>query len=107
MEITPFSKLLFSTDAHHFGEVYWLALKQFRQAFEKVLVEYVESDDLTAEQAIEAAKDIYFNNSKRVYNLDVELPEIPSVSLLGKSAQPEDLILSCKDAFYPKLSDYF
>lgn len=107
MEITPFSKLLFSTDAHHFGEVYWLALKQFRQAFEKVLVEYVENDDLTAEQAIEAAKDIYFNNSKRVYNLDAELPEIPSVSLLGKSAQPEDLILSCKDAFYPKLSNFF
>ena len=93
MEITPFSKLLFSTDAHHFGEVYWLALKQFRQAFEKVLVEYVENDDLSAEQAIEAAKDIYFNNSKRVYNLDVELPEIQSsVSPSEPSAPSEDLL---------------
>ncbi|KAG9938480.1 glutamine synthetase/guanido kinase, partial [Aureobasidium melanogenum] len=76
MEITPFSKLLFSTDAHHFGEVYWLALKQFREAFEKILVDYVENDDLTVDQAIQAAKDIYFNNSKRVYNLTTELPEI-------------------------------
>ncbi|THZ73677.1 glutamine synthetase/guanido kinase [Aureobasidium pullulans] len=76
MEITPFSKLLFSTDAHHFGEVYWLALKQFRQAFEKILVDYVENDDLSIEQAIDAAKAIYFNNAKRVYNLDVDLPEI-------------------------------
>ncbi|KAK6005439.1 hypothetical protein QM012_007081 [Aureobasidium pullulans] len=78
MEVTPISKLLFSTDAHHFGEVYWLALKQFREAFEKVLVDYVENDDLTAEQAIEAAKDIYFNNAKRVYNLTTELPEMES-----------------------------
>lgn len=92
MEITPFSKLLFSTDAHHFGEVYWLALKQFRQAFEKVLVEFVENDDLTAEQAIEAAKDIYFNNSKRVYNLDVELPEIHSTNQAGQLAQSQDLV---------------
>lgn len=81
MEVTPLSKLLFSTDAHHFGEVYWLALKQFRQAFERVLVEYVENDDLTAEQAIEAAKDIYFNNAKRVYNLTTEVPEVELVSM--------------------------
>lgn len=87
MEVTPFSKLLFSTDAHHFGEVYWLALKQFRQAFERVLVDYVENDDLTAEQAIEAAKDIYFNNAKRVYNLTTELPEMELVSLPKHSAK--------------------
>ncbi|KAI5204754.1 glutamine synthetase/guanido kinase [Aureobasidium subglaciale] len=78
MEVTPISKLLFSTDAHHFGEVYWLALKQFRQALEKVLVEYVREEDLTVEQAIDAAKDIYFNNAKRVYNLRVELPDMES-----------------------------
>ncbi|KAH0270964.1 glutamine synthetase/guanido kinase, partial [Aureobasidium melanogenum] len=76
MEVTPISQLLFSTDAHHFGEVYWLALKQFREAFERVLVDYVENEDLTVDQAIQAAKDIYFNNSKRVYNLTTELPEI-------------------------------
>lgn len=80
MEITPLSKLLYSTDAHHFGEVYWLANKQFRHAFEKVLVDYVKNDDLTVQQAIDAAKDIYFNNSQRIYNLDVELPESKQVS---------------------------
>lgn len=85
MEITPYSKLLFSTDAHHFGEVYWLALKQFRQAFEKVLVDFVQNEDFTTEQAISAAKDIYFNNAKRVYNLDAELPEIELVRLPEQS----------------------
>lgn len=81
MEITPFSKLLFSTDAHHFGEVYWLALKQFRQALERVLVDYVQNEDLTPEQAIDAAKSIYFNNAKRLYNLEAELPDIEFVRL--------------------------
>lgn len=80
MEITPTSKLLYSTDAHHFGEVYWLANKQFRHAFEKVLVDYVQHDDLTVQQAIDAAKNIYFNNSQRIYNLDIELPEAKRVS---------------------------
>ncbi|KAI5239678.1 glutamine synthetase/guanido kinase [Aureobasidium subglaciale] len=81
MEVTPISKLLFSTDAHHFGEVYWLALKQFRQAFEKILVEYVREEDLTVEQAIDAAKDIYFNNANRVYNLRAELPDMATSEL--------------------------
>ncbi|KAI5237679.1 glutamine synthetase/guanido kinase [Aureobasidium subglaciale] len=81
MEVTPISKLLFSTDAHHFGEVYWLALKQFRQAFERILVEYVREDDLTVEQAIDAAKDIYFNNANRVYNLRAELPDMATSEL--------------------------
>ncbi|KAI4739282.1 glutamine synthetase/guanido kinase [Aureobasidium sp. EXF-12298] len=98
MEITPFSKLLFSTDAHHFGEVYWLALKQFREAFEKVLVDYVENDDLTIEQAIQAAKDIYFNNSKRVYNLTTELPEIELSNREAKIMQaPQPLQLAWKE----------
>ena len=75
MELTPVSKLLYSTDAHHWAEVYWLADKQFRQAFEKVLVDYVENQDLTVSEAIDAAKDVYFNNSNRIYNLELDLPE--------------------------------
>lgn len=81
MEITPMSKLLYSTDAHHWAEVYWLADKQFRLAFERVLVDYVENEDLTVQQAIDAARDIYFNNANRIYNLDLHLPAPKKVSI--------------------------
>lgn len=36
MELTPANKLLWSTDGHLFGETYWLANKQFREALEEV-----------------------------------------------------------------------
>src|SRR5215469_1128287 len=36
MELTPASKLLWSTDGHLFGERYWLANKQFREVLDKV-----------------------------------------------------------------------
>lgn len=79
MELTPMSKLLYSTDAHHWAEVYWLADKQFRQAFEKVLIDYVKNEDLTIQQAMDAARDIYFYNSSKVYNLDLDLPQLKKV----------------------------
>ena len=79
MELTPISKLLYSTDAHHWAEVYWLADKQFRQAFGKVLVNYVENEDMTIQQAIDAARDIFFYNASRIYHLNLELPELEKV----------------------------
>ena len=74
LELTPFTKLLWSTDGHHFPETYWLANKQFREVLERVLVGYVDEGDLTTEQAIETAKDIMFNNSNRVYHLNLQFP---------------------------------
>lgn len=82
LEITPTSKLLWSTDGHHHPETYWLANKQFREVFERVLTEYVLSEDLTAEQAVDAATDIMFSNSNRLYNLGLSLLDsVPSVKV--------------------------
>ncbi|KAK4898195.1 hypothetical protein LTR27_004202 [Elasticomyces elasticus] len=69
LELTPTSKILWSTDGHHFPETYWLANVQGREAVEKVLCEYVEHDDFTIPQAIQAARDIFFNNSNTLYKL--------------------------------------
>lgn len=74
MELTPMSKLLWSTDGHHFAETYYLANKQWRQVLEKVMVEYVEEEDITVQQAIQATQDIMFNNSNRVYFLKLQFP---------------------------------
>ncbi|KAK3071016.1 hypothetical protein LTR53_009412 [Teratosphaeriaceae sp. CCFEE 6253] len=74
LELTPTSKILWSTDGHHFPETYWLANVQGREAMEKVLCGYVEHEDLTAAQAIKAARDIFFNNSNALYGLGLSLP---------------------------------
>lgn len=73
MELVPTSKLLWSTDGHYLPETYWLANIQGRAALEKVLCEYVEHQDLTVGQAIDAAKDIFFENSNKLYNLGLKL----------------------------------
>lgn len=74
MELVPTSKLLWSTDGHYLPETYWLANVQGRAALEKVLREYVEMQDLTVAQAIEAAKDILFENSNKLYRLGLKMP---------------------------------
>lgn len=74
LEITPTSKILWSTDGHHHPETYYLANLQGRVAMEKVLCEYVTREDLTIAQAVQAVKDILFLNSNLLYNLDLVLP---------------------------------
>ncbi|KAF2001022.1 developmental protein-like protein fluG [Amniculicola lignicola CBS 123094] len=69
LEIVPGSKLLYSTDGHYFAETYWLANKQFREAWLELLIEYVQKDDITPHQAIAMTKDILFNNSNILYDL--------------------------------------
>lgn len=73
LELTPYSKLLWSTDGHYFPETFWLANVQGRRAMEKVMCEYVELGDLSMQQAIQAVKDICFENSNRLYNLRLKL----------------------------------
>lgn len=42
LDLAPASKVLWSTDGHFFPETYWLANKQFREAFEKVSIHSTE-----------------------------------------------------------------
>ncbi|KAJ5692325.1 hypothetical protein N7462_001748 [Penicillium macrosclerotiorum] len=69
LEITPTNRLLWSTDGHFHPETFWLANKQFRQALEKVLVDYVQNGDYTITQAKTAAANILFHNSNILYGL--------------------------------------
>ncbi|KAJ5918303.1 hypothetical protein N7454_010678 [Penicillium verhagenii] len=71
LEITPTNRLLWSTDGHFHPETFWLANKQFRQALEKVFVDYVQHGDYTVAQAKAAAADILFYNSNRLYRLNL------------------------------------
>ncbi|PPJ57641.1 hypothetical protein CBER1_00243 [Cercospora berteroae] len=74
LEITPTSKLLWSTDAHHFPETYYLGSVQGRAALEKAFCEYVEQGDLSVDEAVDAVKRILFENSNSLYQLGLTLP---------------------------------
>ena len=87
LELTPWSKLLWSTDGHYLPETYWLANVQGREAIEKVFCEYVEQEDLTIPQALKAVKDIFFENSNKLYSLGLKLDE----NALTLAERPEDL----------------
>ena len=70
LDIVPSTRILWSTDGHYFPETFWLGNKQFRQALETVLVDYVNRGDYTIEQAKNTAAEILFYNSNKIYNLN-------------------------------------
>ncbi|KIX06217.1 uncharacterized protein Z518_04192 [Rhinocladiella mackenziei CBS 650.93] len=72
LELTPSSKILWSTDGHFYPETYWLANKHFREALEKLLTSYIAAGDVNVPQAIDMAVDIMFWNSNLLYKLDEE-----------------------------------
>ncbi|PNS21611.1 hypothetical protein CAC42_970 [Sphaceloma murrayae] len=75
MELTPFTKLLWSTDGHHHPETYWLANKQFRVVLFRVFKDLLTEDVIDLDDAIQSIKDILFENSNRIYNLKIVLTE--------------------------------
>jgi len=82
-ELTPFSKVLWSTDGHHFPETYWLANLQGRQALEKVICGFVQAGDLSVLEAREAVADVLYNNSNKLYGLGLSPP------VVAKDTQPD------------------
>lgn len=86
LDLSPSSKILWSTDGHFFPETYWLANKQFRVAFEKVLTEGVSNQDYSIPQAIDIAVNVYFFNSNRLYGLkeDENYPQLLDAIKMGK-----------------------
>ncbi|PGH03641.1 hypothetical protein AJ80_08662 [Polytolypa hystricis UAMH7299] len=76
LELVPSTKILWSTDGHYHPETYWLANKQFREALNSVLSDYLRKGDYTLIQATDTASEILFQNSNRLYNLN-QGPEFP------------------------------
>ncbi|KAL2867043.1 extracellular developmental signal biosynthesis protein FluG [Aspergillus lucknowensis] len=95
LELVPTRRLLWSTDGHFFPETFWLANKQFRDALEKVFVDNVMNGDFTIEQAKQAAVDILFYNSSRLYSLN-ERPRSETALVSGAGslshASPTDAL---------------
>jgi len=69
MEVAPFSKLLFSSDAFGLAEQYHLGAMLFRRALRGVLDGWIEADHCDAATAVRIAQGIARGNALRIYPL--------------------------------------
>ncbi|WP_158936976.1 amidohydrolase family protein [Burkholderia sp. S171] len=83
MEMGPFSKQLFSSDAFGLPELHFLGALQFRKTLGIVLDEWIADGACTAKDAEQIAASIAFRNARRIYPLegtdrsvDLSLPEL-------------------------------
>jgi predicted TIM-barrel fold metal-dependent hydrolase len=75
LEITPFRKLLYSSDAYGVPEFFHLGALAFRRGLAEVLQERVDADELSLPDALRIARWAGRDNARRVYGLPDDFPE--------------------------------
>ncbi|MFN2478159.1 MAG: amidohydrolase family protein [Pseudonocardiaceae bacterium] len=70
LELAPFGKVLFSSDAWGPAELHYLGAVLWRRAMANVLGEWVGSGDWSSADAVRVAKMVGADNAKRVYRLE-------------------------------------
>lgn len=75
LEVTPFGKLLFSSDAWGPAELHYLGAWLWRRAMARVLGEWVASGEWSSADAIRVAQLVGADNAKRVYQLGLFVSE--------------------------------
>jgi uncharacterized protein len=69
LELVPFGKLLFSSDAYGLAEFYYLGAELFRRGLSTVLGELISANELTSQDAGHIGTLIARDNARRVYRL--------------------------------------
>ena len=67
LELGPASKVLYSSDAHHVPELFYLAARRGRAALGRVLDGAIRDGDLTAREAERVARGVLRDNAALVY----------------------------------------
>ncbi|MDQ6686493.1 MAG: amidohydrolase [Actinomycetota bacterium] len=70
LELAPFGKLLFSSDAYGLAELYYLGALLFRRGLGSVLGSLLDSGDLTTDDAIHLGELVARDNARRAYRLE-------------------------------------
>lgn len=70
LELTPFYKALFSTDAFGLPELYYLGAYWFRRGLTQALSDWHREGDITLSDAQRIAEMVGYANTRRVYRLD-------------------------------------
>ncbi|KAI0012656.1 glutamine synthetase/guanido kinase [Xylariaceae sp. FL0662B] len=96
LEVCPWSKILCSTDAHGFPEMYLIATMQIRSVLKTVLGNLVQTQQLDEAQAVRLVQDIMFTNSKTLYNLQTEttLPSFAQLTTVSGTDWTNQTVLS-------------
>ncbi|GHG84954.1 amidohydrolase family protein [Streptomyces lanatus] len=74
LEITPFRKLLYSSDAYGLAELYRLGALAFRRGLGELLQERVDADELGLPDALRIAAWAAGDNARRLYGLTAPEP---------------------------------
>ena len=69
LELAPFAKILFSTDAWGLAELHYLGAQLWRRAMVAALSGFVAQDEWSAPDAVRVATMIGVENARRVYGL--------------------------------------
>ena len=69
MELTPFTRHLYSSDAFGVAEYHYLGALLFRRGLQSVLDQWVRRDDCSAEEADRIAELAAWGNARRIYPL--------------------------------------
>ncbi|KAH6755390.1 nodulin/glutamine synthase-like protein [Perilla frutescens var. hirtella] len=69
LELAPINKVMFSTDACGFPESFYLGAKKAREVMFAVLRDACINEDLSIPESIEAVKDIFSENARKLYKI--------------------------------------
>ncbi len=67
LELSPTTKLMYSSDAHNIPELYYLGAKWGREILKQVLEESIKDGDLTVSEAEDIARGMLSENARGLY----------------------------------------
>jgi hypothetical protein len=67
MEVVPFTKILYGSDSFSVPEMYWLAGRWGKRYLSEALGIYVDDGVLSHEEAVAAARRIFYENNRELY----------------------------------------
>ncbi|MFI0542827.1 amidohydrolase family protein [Streptomyces sp. WSLK1-3] len=91
LEITPFRKLLYSSDAYGVAEFHLLGALSFRQGLAGLLQERVHADELSLPDALRIAAWTSGDNARRLYGLPAPSPS-HQAGAIERPPSPESMI---------------
>ncbi|KAK4725108.1 hypothetical protein R3W88_027887 [Solanum pinnatisectum] len=103
LELAPVNKIMFSTDGIAFAETFYLGAKKAREVVFSVLRDACVDGDLSIPEAIAAVKDIFAENAKQFYKLDVSSRYSDVKPPLLSSFRAEELYESSKDVTFVRI----
>ncbi|GFS45808.1 nodulin/glutamine synthase-like protein [Actinidia rufa] len=78
LELAPIKKVMFSTDGYAFPETFYLGANRARKVVFSVLRDACIDGDLSIPEAIEAVKDIFTENARKFYRINLDVKHFDS-----------------------------